>query len=175
RLEADLLRALFAGNPAPGSRAMLRDVKARFDAREAQIKDDLYQELVDRGYFVRSPEVTRQRWRRLAWAGLIITPIVGFVVVQITDGFAFLPTIAAMIVWFILLRMSKAMPQKTRHGAESAARWRAFRTYLRSIQKYENLEESKALFDKYLSYAVAFGLQKQWISSFAKVGTTTPG
>ncbi len=175
RLEGDLLRALFNGDPQPGSRAMLRDIKSRFDASEPKIKDDLYQELVDRGYFVRSPEVTRQRWRRLAWAGLIVTPIVGFVVFRVTDGFAFLPTIAAMVVWFILLRMSKAMPQKTHHGAESAARWRAFRAYLRSIQKYENLEESKSLFDKYLSYAVAFGLQKQWITSFAAVGTTTPG
>jgi hypothetical protein len=174
RLERDLLNVLFNGNPAPGTRAMLRDVKSRFDAREPQIKLDLYQELVDRNYFVRSPEDTRQRWRRLAWAGLILTPIVGFMVFRITDGFAFLPTVAAMFVWFMLLRMSKAMPQKTRHGAESAARWRAFRTYLRSIQKYENLEESKALFDKYLSYAVAFGLQKQWVSSFAAVGASTP-
>jgi hypothetical protein len=174
RLESDLLAALFNGNPAPGSRAMLRDIKPLFDAREPRIKYDLYQELVDRGYFVRSPEVTRDRWRRIAWAGLILTPIVGFVVFRITDGFAFLPTVAAMVVWFMLLRMSKSMPQKTLHGAESAARWRAFRTYLQSISKYENLEESKILFDKYLSYAVAFGLQKQWISSFAAVGVSTP-
>jgi len=129
---------------------------------------------VDRKYFKRSPEETRQRWRRLAWAGLILSPIIGFIVFLLTDGWAFLPAIAAMIVWFALLRMSRNMPQKSFHGAESAARWRAFRTYLRSIEKYESLDESRALFDRYLSYAVAFGMEKQWIASFAAAGAPTP-
>jgi hypothetical protein len=175
KLEHDLLAALFEGAPKPGDRARLSDVKGRFDAWEPRIKHDLYQELVNRGYFKRSPEETRQRWRRLAWAGLILSPIVGLVMFFITDAWAFLPAIGAMIVWFALLRMSRNMPQKSFHGAESAARWRAFRTYLRSIEKYENLDESRALFDRYLSYAVAFGMQKQWISAFAAAGATTPG
>lgn len=175
RLERDLLNALFDGKPEPGSKALLRDVKGRFDAWEPRIKRDLYQEMVDRGYFEKSPEATRQRWRRIAWAGLILTPILGFIVFLMTDGFAWLPTVAAMVVWFVLLRMSHNMPQKTLHGAEAAARWRAFRTYLASIGKYENLEESRALFDRYLSYAVAFGLERQWIATFAAAGATTPG
>jgi hypothetical protein len=174
KLEHDLLAALFNGVPQPGDTALLSDVKGRFDAWEPRIKHDLYQELVTRKYFKRSPEETRQRWRRLAWAGLILSPILGFLVFLVTDGWAFLPAVAAMIVWFALLRMSRNMPQKTFHGAESAARWRAFRTYLRSIEKYESLEESRALFDRYLSYAVAFGMQKQWIAAFAAAGAATP-
>lgn len=175
KLESDLLAALFNGQPQPGATAKLSDVKGRFDAWEPRIKHDLYQELVNRDYFKRSPEETRQRWRKLAWAGLIISPIVGFVVFLLTDAWAFLPAIGAMIVWFVLLRMSRNMPQKTFHGAESAAKWRAFRTYLQSIQKYESLEESRTLFDRYLSYAVAFGLEKQWIAAFAAAGATAPG
>ncbi len=175
KLEGDLLAALFDGKPEPGARVLLSEVKSRFDTWEPRIKRDLYQELVDRDYFKRSPEETRQRWRKLAWAGLILSPIVGFIVFLLTDAWAFLPTIAAMIVWFVLLRMSRNMPQKTFHGAESAARWRAFRTYLQSIQKYESLEESRTLFDRYLSYAVAFGLEKQWVAAFAAAGATAPG
>ncbi|HYJ13044.1 MAG TPA: DUF2207 domain-containing protein [Thermomicrobiales bacterium] len=174
KLEHDLLAALFDGNPQAGDTALLSEVKGRFDAWEPRIKHDLYQELVDRKYFNRSPEETRQRWRRLAWAGLILSPIIGFIMFLMTDGWAFLPAIAAMIVWFALLRMSRNMPQKSFHGAESAARWRAFRTYLRSIEKYESLEESRALFDRYLPYAVAFGMQQRWIATFAAAGTTTP-
>lgn len=175
KLERDLLAALFDGKPEPGATAKLGDVKGRFDAWEPRIKHDLYQELVNRGYFKRSPEETRQRWRKLAWAGLVLSPILGFVVFLRTDAWAFLPTVGAMIVWFALLRMSRNMPQKTFHGAESAAKWRAFRTYLQSIQKYESLDESRALFDRYLSYAVAFGLEKQWIATFAASGVPAPG
>lgn len=175
RLESDVLAALFDGNPIPGSRAMLRDIKGRFDSWEPKIKEDLYQELVDREYFKRSPEATRQRWRRISWFGLIISVVLGFLLVQATDAWALLPTVAAVVIFLGLMRMGRNMPQKTFHGAESAARWRAFRTYLQSISKYENLEESNALFDRYLSYAVAFGFEKQWIGTFAAAGASTPG
>jgi len=174
RLERDLLTYLFDGSPDVGKRARLSAVKGRFDSHQDEIKSDLYQEMVDRGYFERSPEATRRRWRTISWIGVIGSVVAGVFLTVRTDAFALLPTVAAVIIWILLLRMSNAMPQKTRHGAESAAKWRAFRTYLRQIDKYENLGEARTLFDRYLSYAVAFGLEKQWIASFAAVGATSP-
>jgi len=175
RLEQDLLKALFAGAPEVGKRALLGDVKGRFDAQERYIKADLYQELVDRKYFTRSPEDTRAAWRRLSWFAMIGSIVLGVIVWQITDAFALLPTVAAVFVWIGMIRMSKSMPQKTRHGAESAARWRAFRTYLQSIEKHEDMAEARSLFDRYLSYAVAFGLEKKWLTTFAAAGVSSPG
>lgn len=175
RLERDLLRTLFGGQAEPGRTARLRDVKGRFDAQERFIKADLYQEMVDRNYFRRSPADTRARWKTLSWVGLAGSVVLGVVLSVVTDAFALLPMAAAVLVWIGLIRMSSAMPQKTRHGAESAARWRAFRTYLQSIEKYENLAEARALFDRYLSYAVAFGMERQWIAAFAAAGATKPG
>ncbi len=175
RLEQDLLKALFAGAPEVGKRALLGDVKGRFDAQERYIKADLYQELVDRKYFTRSPEDTRAAWRRLSWFGMIGSIVLGVIVWQITDAFALLPTVAAVFVWIGMIRMSKSMPQKTRHGAERAAHWRAFRTYLQSIEKHEDLAEARSLFDRYLSYAVAFGLEKKWLTTFAAAGVSSPG
>jgi hypothetical protein len=36
------------------------------------------------------------------------------------------------------------------------------------------LQEARGLFDRYLSYAVAFGLEKQWLATFAAIGATAP-
>jgi len=174
RLEKDLLNVLFNGDPKPGDRERLGDVKARFDAHEPMIRHDLYQEMVDRGYFKTAPDVTRRRWKIVSWVGLVASVVIGLIVTSLTDAFALLPTAAAVVVWVIMIRMSKSMPQKTKHGAEAAAQWRAFRTYLRSISTYENVEEAKPLFDRYLSHAVAFGIEKQWLSTFAAVGATAP-
>jgi hypothetical protein len=66
------------------------------------------------------------------------------------------------------------MPQKTRHGAESAARWRAFRDWLRDIRKFEQLDENPGLFDRYFAYAVAFNLEKQWVREFERAGAPAP-
>jgi hypothetical protein len=175
RLERDLLHVLFNGKPASFDSVLLSEVKARFDAHEPEIRADLYHEMVARGYFRRSPDETRRRWRRLSWVGLTGSIAVGLFLTVRVDPFALLTTIAAVLIWIIMIRMSRAMPQKTALGAEAAAKWRAFKRYLESIQKHENLAEARELFDRYLSYAVAFGLEREWIRSFASVGAASPG
>jgi hypothetical protein len=175
RLERDLLNFLFNGNPEPGATLLMSEAKPRFDGHEREITEDLYREIVARGYFTRSPEATRRRWKRWSWFGLIASIVLGLVVMARTDAFALFPMFAALVIFTVLIRLSGSMPQKTREGAVAASRWRAFRTYLASIQKYENLEEATALFDRYLSYAVAFGLQEHWLQSFKAAGVATPG
>lgn len=175
RLERDLLRVLFNGKPVSFDSVLLSAVKRRFDAHEPEIRADLYQEIVDRKYFTRSPEATRRRWRSLSWFGLAGSILVGVFLTVIVDPFAILPTIAAVLIWILMLRLSRAMPRKTRTGAEAAAKWRAFKRYLESIDRHENLAEARELFDRYLSYAVAFGLERHWLTSFASVGASSPG
>ncbi|MBA2247991.1 MAG: DUF2207 domain-containing protein [Chloroflexia bacterium] len=175
RLERDLLHVLFGHIPQPGEEIHLRDVKHRFDENEGEIREDLYQEMVDRGYFKRSPSETRRRWRRLAWFGLVSSLVIGIFLTARVDSFAILTTIAAVIIWAALLRMSTAMPKKTAIGAESAAKWRAFKRYLESIERHGALEEAQGIFDRYLSYAVAFGIERDWIRKFAQVGASSPG
>ena len=175
RLERDLLQVLFGHMPEPGEEVHLGDVKHRFEGHEEEIRDDLYQEMVDRDYFKRSPSETRRRWRRLGWLGLVTSLVVGIFLTVRVDPFAILTTIAAVIIWAALLRMSTAMPQKTRHGAEAAAKWRAFKRYLESIERHGPLEEARGIFDQYLSYAVAFGIERDWLRKFAQVGASSPG
>lgn len=175
RLERDLLYVLFDRIPKPGEEVRLRDVKHRFDAHESEIRDDLYGEMVDRNYFHRAPHKTRGRWRRLAWLGLISSLVIGVFLTVRVDRFAILTTIAAVVIFAGLLRMSNAMPKKTTFGAESAAKWRAFKRYLESIERHGALEEAQGIFDRYLSYAVAFGIERDWIRKFAMVGAANPG
>ena len=68
------------------------------------------------------------------------------------------------------------MPAKTQKGAESAAQWEAFRNYLKNIDEYQDMAEAGDIFEKYLAYATAFGLERTWIRKFAAVSTTpVPG
>ncbi|MBA2289048.1 MAG: DUF2207 domain-containing protein [Chloroflexia bacterium] len=174
RLERDLLGVIFRPDPLPLNEVRLSTIRPRFDAAVPQITRDLYQEMVDRSYFERSPKQTRLRWRRLAWAGIAGSIIGGIILALITDGWALLPAAAGVVVWLVMLRLARRMPQKTRHGAEAAAQWRAFRTYLADIRTYESLDEATALFDTYLSYAVAFRLEGQWLRDFERAGAPVP-
>src|SRR5690606_28949831 len=42
------------------------------------------------------------------------------------------------------------------------------------IERYQNVEEAKAIFSSYLPYAVAFGLERTWVRKFYQVNTPAP-
>ena len=65
-----------------------------------------------------------------------------------------------------------AMPAKTVKGSEAAARWKAFKVYLQRIDKYEDMEKVGELFEKYLPYAMAFGIRDSFVRRFAAEPST---
>jgi uncharacterized membrane protein len=68
--------------------------------------------------------------------------------------------------------VGRHMPNKTAKGAEEKAKWDAFRNYLKKIEEYQDMEQAGELFEKYLPYATAFGLDRTWIRKFATVPYT---
>lgn len=174
RVERDLLSLIFDGRPEPLRERRLRDVRPRFVAAEERIRDDLYRELIEHGYFDTSPVETRKRWRRIALAGIALSVVLGILGMILLDPLALLPMVAAVIMWAVMVRMSRHMPRKTEKGAEAAAKWRAFRRYLQDIEKHRDLGASGEVFDRYLSYAIAFEIDKGWIRKFSEAGARKP-
>jgi hypothetical protein len=175
--ETRLLKALFGSTLDANETAKLSDVKSRFTTAQPEIKKELYDELVSRGYFPRSPEATRSSWR----SGAVMVGVALIVLAFIFGGaltnlapLVWIPIVVLGIIVLAVFLLSSAMPRKTESGAEAAAKWRAFRRYLEDIDKYEKLDEAKEIFDKYLAYAIAFGLEHSWVNKFASVGTAAP-
>ena len=175
--EEELLQAFFGRGLKEGATARLSEVKGRFTSLMPAIRDDLYAEVVRRGYFARSPEATRDAWRtggRIAVVVAIVAGVVGVGAFADVAGFIWFPVIVLVGLALLVVVMSGSLPRKTEAGAEAAARWRAFRKYLDDIEKYEKLDEAQAIFDRYLPYAIAFGLERSWVEKFAGVQTPTP-
>ncbi len=175
--EEDLLRSIFGNELTGGETAKLSEVKPGFEAAKPQLKADLYAELVRRGYFPRSPEETRSRWAQLGTIGLVLAVLGGCFGIATVGGLApwvLFPAAVLVILALVVRRLSGAMPRKTAAGSEAAAKWRAFRKYLDDIEKYERIDGAPEIFDKYLPYAVAFGLERSWVQKFASVQTPTP-
>ena len=174
--EATLVRALL-GDASPGTSSRLSQVKQRFTANADTIRDQLYDEIVRRGYFAVSPEKTRSRWRGFGFVTIVAAVIGGGMMIgwlaDLTD-LAIIPFLAIGLLGFAVLMVAGAMPRKTASGAEDAAKWRAFKKYLDDIEQYENVDEAKEIFERYLPYAVAFGIERGWVQKFATVGTQAP-
>ncbi len=172
--ETELLRAIFTGSQ---DEARLSTIKTRFADRQDEVKKDLYDEMVSRGYFERNPQATRRLYRGAGITLLVGSIFGGFFLFGLVGSFApyvVVPIIGAAVVGLLLVIVGGSMPRKTQAGAEAAARWEAFRRYLASIERYDTVADAKAVFDQYLPYAIAFGLERSWVSKFASVGTPAP-
>ena len=173
--EQPLVRALFGASPKAGATARLGDVRWSAVSAYPAVKQGLYDELVKRGLFTRSPESTRNGWRKTGVIVMIAAAALGLIGILAEGWWAVFPAVVAIGLGGVLYRLGKSMPRKTRAGAEAAAKWRAFRRYLDDIEGYEKVSESRQIFDQYLAYAVAFGIDTAWVRKFAAVETETPG
>lgn len=71
----------------------------------------------------------------------------------------------AMVV--IILIFTFLMPRRTVEGAKLLNQIKGFKLYLKTAEKYRlEFYEKEHLFEKYLPYAIAFGLVKEWTRAF---------
>lgn len=178
--ERDLMQRLWQGEKSRS----IGYIREKFTDSLQVMFDGLYDELVQLGYFQSRPDRVRAMFYRFGWLLLVLICPAAFLF-QIFVGMAYdtdLPfSFIALAPWIVLLVLSGAlmylaryMPRKTPKGAAAAARWHAFRRYLENVEKYTNVADAKDQFEKYLPYAVAFGLDKTWVEKFAAVGTPAP-
>jgi uncharacterized membrane protein YgcG len=175
--EKEALNAIFNWKLEAGTATNLWKASEAFARSASGVRALLYDELVRRGYFSSSPEETRTNWRNRALRTLILLPICGFLAWLIFfrgTGWFWFPLAVLIAMAVVIYLLSGALPRKTDIGAEAAAKWRAFRRYLEQIEKYEKVTERRQIFDAYLPYAIAFGLEQTWVGAFASAGTPAP-
>lgn len=175
--EQMVLDVIFGAGAKTDTTVPMPSVAGALASQNNRISDAYYQQLVSTGYFAESPEQTRKRWRTIFRAIPVLIFLAVIVILFATEawsGLAFFPIVVGIIFMIFARRMANSMPRRSIEGAESAAKWRAFRTYLRDLQGKRELEESRRIFDQYLPYAVAFGLAEEWVSRFAQVYTPAP-
>ena len=155
----------------------LADLKHKFYKHLGELQATLYAELTRLGYFPRSPQTTRTLYT-LAGIGIAVVAgglgFVGYTLLGTYAPLGILVVIAAVLVGFALAVFGQVMPRKTPKGAAAAATWRAFRRYLQHIDRYTEVTQAQEQFDRYLPYAIAFGVEKDFVRVFAKTNTPAP-
>ncbi len=155
----------------------LSDVRENFGETLLTLQDEMYQAALELGFFVGNPEESRRAYAKWGWYGLgfaIIAGLIKWFVFPNTTDFAFIPPVALALVSIGLIVLSRYMPRRTPKGASERARWVAFKGYLQSIEKFQQLDQAQELFYLYLPYAIALGLGKAWMAKFTTQDTPAP-
>ncbi len=169
RYEDVLLYALFDRGAGTGHEVLLSAVRRRFEATIPMLQDALHRAVADAGLFVSDPETVRKRYTRLGWlvagAGVVLMAL-GTVFLGGVVGVAWMPGLAVTLVGSVLIKLAAAMPRRTSAGALEAARWRAFRAHLTSAEAAQRPD--------LLPYAVAFGIDRSFLTRLESVGSPPP-
>ncbi len=168
--EKFLLRKLFGRK----SSRSLDTLRYKFYTAIPKLQKMLYQEVVREGFFRDDPDSVRKRWGGIGvflMALAVALGVLSGILMELVSSL-FCMAGALGIIGLALLIAAPRMPAKTRKGAEEAAKWKAFRTYLKRIRQYTDLESATDQFERYLPYAIAFGIEKAWIRTFSRIPTT---
>ncbi|HEY6742535.1 MAG TPA: DUF2207 domain-containing protein [Lapillicoccus sp.] len=176
--EATVLEGLFA----EGSDVTLSDLKYKFNTTLNLAIRQMYTEVVERGWFRRSPQRQRAGWQALGFlligAGAVSCFYLGVITRAIdrTGGFGVgIPSgivlgLGLIVAGLIFRILGKRMAAKTAAGSAVYAQSLGFRKYLETAEADQiRFEEASAIFSRYLPYAIVFGVADRWAGTFQKV------
>lgn len=163
--ERKLLQAVFSGYA--GERVELEDLENEFYKHLPDLRKRIYQQLLERRYYVRRPDKVK---------GLFITAalFLGFLVIGIgayAGVFELAPVSvigAAVLTTGVTLGFGWFMPARTLHGARVLEGILGFEDFLSRVEadRYKRMIDSPEMFEKYLPYAMALGVEGKWAKAF---------
>lgn len=159
--EQTLLNGLFEDR----DHVYLSDLKRKFVDRLKSVQDDLYDEVVSRGWFLRKPTTTRALWL----VGGIVVLIAGGLIEAGAIRFTSLALVplAVPLAGLVVIAAHRAMPRRTPKGTATLARIRSFRRFIETAeQERARFAERANLFYEYLPYAIVFGATDRWAKAF---------
>jgi uncharacterized membrane protein len=74
----------------------------------------------------------------------------------------------------LFFAFAPGMPRRTVKGSGEKAKWMAFYRYLKEMGEFRDQAAGAEIFERFLPYAIAFGVEKEWTSRFTALGVVAP-
>ncbi len=165
--EEKLMSALFKS----GESVQLNKIKLQFSRELPALKISGYDQLVANNYFTKRPDTVRNNWLGFGIAGSTILFVLSIFLVNVfvVTGFCL-----SVVIGLVGIVAGRFMPARTTQGKELLAKVWGFKMYLETAEKYTLQNLTPEMFEKYLSYAIVFGIEKKWAEKFAGMYLTAP-
>jgi hypothetical protein len=169
------LRGLSEAASTPQPSAGLSELRNHFPLHLARIRKAVFDALQKDGYYVRRPDQVRI----LYTAAAVMTGIAVLVIGAFLGGLGAqrLPWILSALISAIMIwSVGWVMPARSAAGMRALGKVMGFKDFLARVEKgrLEKLDDSPQLFEKYLPYAMAFGVDSRWAEAFASIAVPRP-
>jgi len=170
-------RAVFDGIFSHGDHVPMDELKDEFYKQLSPIRDAIFTQLTTSGFYQNRPDKVKQIW---IGCGIGLAILIGVGGGFIAAAFLLTPVsfvIAAVVSGIILLIFARIMPARTEAGTRALEQVLGFDEFLRRVEA-EHLKRviigHPELFDRYLPYAMAFGVEQQFARAFEGIYTEAP-
>lgn len=172
--ERTLLRSLFEGGSRPS--VELSDLENEFYEDLSDIKDGLVDALIEHRVYRRRPDRLIAMYLGIGVGGGILVLVFGLV---LAEGLGLAPAAvvaAALLTAGVVAGFAFVMPARTLTGARLLEKVRGFEEFLQRVEsdRFRRMITGPEMFEKYLPFAMALGVEKKWAKAFEGLYTEPP-
>ncbi len=160
--EREILNGIFGVDAGAGARVELSELENKFYKAAAASKKKMADATVERGWFAKNPTTVRA-----AYMG--VGGVYAMIVFWLLSGLLGGPVawVSLLLPAAFLLFFGYFMPARTVRGTEAYARALGFKEYLSKAETYRlRWEEKENIFEKFLPYAMIYGVVDKWAKAF---------
>lgn len=154
----------------------LSDLKNRFYTYLDGIKSSLFDQLMKRGYYASRPDRVRYIYVAIGIAAAVAS-LYGAVFLQEHYGLALQTGLAAgLLSSAIIMGFGWLMPARTIRGTRVLEQILGFEEFLTRVEsdRFDRVIKTPQMFEKFLPFAMALGVEHNWVRAFEGIYTQPP-
>ncbi|MFQ5739578.1 MAG: DUF2207 domain-containing protein [Acidobacteriota bacterium] len=170
--ERKLLETLFS----EGESVELSDLKNRFYKSLPDIRDDIFNALMDRKCYTRRPDQVKKIYIITAAMLLALAIVAGVPLAQQLGQTPLTVVLAGLLTAFSVALFGWLMPARTARGARFQEQILGFEEFLDRVEseRFKRMITGPEMFEKFLPFAMALGVEKQWADAFSDLCRQPP-
>jgi hypothetical protein len=148
----------------------LSEAQNYFYLHKTELGDCIFDALVAGGYYAGRPDRLRQLYVGAGMVmGMLLALLGRFVPVPGAPWYTWI--LSGILTAVIVAGFGSFMPARSVAGAQALGKVRGFVDFLGRVEKdhIERLEKTPELFEKYLPYAMALGVENKWAQAFGRI------
>jgi len=171
--EAEVMQGIFQDG---ATTVELSDLENEFYKCLDDIKSGVLDRLVHQGFYARRPDHVRGRWIGFGIVSGLVTAIGGAAISPAMGAAPVAFIVAGFAIGLILVSIGYHMPSRTILGARTLEQVLGFGEFLERVDKerFERVVKTPEMFERFLPYAMAFGVEKKWASAFKDIYMEAP-
>jgi uncharacterized membrane protein len=173
--EQVLLNGFFSSGTV-GEAVSMSSLENRFYKNLPDIKNRIFESLVTQGYYRRRPDSVRASYLGIGlvvgvlsiWGGNAIASSIGMAPLTFIIAGILSAVIICAFGWF--------MPAHTEQGARALEGVLGFEDFLNHVEsdRFNRMIKTPQMFEKFLPFAMALGVEKNWSKAFQGIMTQPP-